>query len=79
MSKTVSSRDLRAMFDDREELALLDAREERDFATAHILYASCLPYGRIEERAERLFGGLVVLVVVVIVVVVGTTAQLFLL
>ena len=54
MSKTVSSRDLRAMFDDREELALLDAREERDFATAHILYASCLPYGRIEERAERL-------------------------
>ena len=54
MSKTVSSRNLHAMFDDREELALLDAREERDFATAHILYASCLPYGRIEERAERL-------------------------
>ena len=50
MLKTVNPRELRAMFDDGAELALLDAREEAAFGAAHLLYASCVPLSRLEMK-----------------------------
>jgi len=65
MRTSVSARELRAMFEDGEELALLDAREEGAYALSHILYASnvpvvpqlvrmfCAPYSSMGSLAAR--------------------------
>ena len=54
MINSVTAQELRAMFGDGAELALLDAREEQAFGASHIFYATCLPPGRIELRAPQL-------------------------
>ncbi len=45
---------LRAWLDDGEELALLDAREEGEFATSHLFWATPCPLSRRELRARAL-------------------------
>ena len=52
--KTVTAYELRRMLLDDGELALLDTREERRFAEAHIFYASCCALSRLERLAARL-------------------------
>ena len=52
--KTVNANELRRMLLDNQELALLDAREERRFAESHILYASCCALSRLERLAPQL-------------------------
>jgi rhodanese-related sulfurtransferase len=44
----VSARDLKAMIHDGGELALLDVREAGEFGEAHLLFATPLPYSRLE-------------------------------
>ncbi len=45
---------LKAMIRDGEELAVLDAREEGQFARAHLLFAASLPLSHLETRADAL-------------------------
>ena len=45
---TVSAQRLRAMLQDGRELALLDVREPGEFGEAHLLFATPLPYSRLE-------------------------------
>lgn len=45
---TVSPRDLKNMLHDGGELALLDVREEGQFGEGHLLFATPLPYSRLE-------------------------------
>lgn len=45
---------LREMMRDGAELAVLDARGEQSFSQAHLLFATCLPLGRIELDAACL-------------------------
>ena len=47
-SRTVSPRDLKNMLHDGGELALLDVREEGQFGEGHMLFATPLPYSRLE-------------------------------
>ncbi len=47
-TRTVSPRDLKNMLHDGAELALLDVREEGQFGEGHMLFATPLPYSRLE-------------------------------
>ncbi len=47
-TRTVSPRDLKNMLHDGGELALLDVREEGQFGEGHLLFATPLPYSRLE-------------------------------
>ncbi len=47
-TRTVSSRDLKNALHDGNELALLDVREEGQFGEGHLLFATPLPYSRLE-------------------------------
>jgi rhodanese-related sulfurtransferase len=48
VSKSVSAQELKAMLHDRAELALLDVREAGQFGESHLLFATPLPYSRLE-------------------------------
>jgi len=52
--RRVSAQALRGMLLDGEELALLDAREERIFSENHLLFARSVPLSRLELRMARL-------------------------
>ena len=52
MTSTISVREVRAALVARQEIALLDLREEAAFALAHPLFASQLPPDRIEIEAR---------------------------
>jgi rhodanese-related sulfurtransferase len=45
---------LRSQLNDGAEIALLDAREEVPFDARHLLMASCVPLGRLEEVVDAL-------------------------
>src|SRR5688572_24293740 len=47
-AKRVSARELKAMLHDGGELALLDVREAGQFGESHLLFATPLPYSRLE-------------------------------
>jgi rhodanese-related sulfurtransferase len=47
-TRTVSPRDLKNSLHDGGELALLDVREEGQFGEGHLLFATPLPYSRLE-------------------------------
>src|SRR5689334_15109647 len=47
-SKTVSATALKSMLHDGEELALLDVRESGEFGESHLLFATPVPYSRLE-------------------------------
>src|SRR5688572_6295448 len=46
--KTVAPRQLKSMLHDGGELALLDVREAGQFGESHLLFATPLPYSRLE-------------------------------
>ena len=46
--KSVTPRQLRALIQDGAELALLDVREAGEFGESHLLFATPLPYSRLE-------------------------------
>ena len=46
--KTVTPKQLQAMLHDGRELALLDVREAGQFGESHLLFATPLPYSRLE-------------------------------
>ena len=46
--KTVSAKKLKAMLHDGGEIALLDVREAGQFGESHLLFATPLPYSRLE-------------------------------
>src|SRR5688572_7686657 len=48
MTKLVSASALKAMLHDGAELALLDVREAGQFGESHLLFATPLPYSRLE-------------------------------
>jgi rhodanese-related sulfurtransferase len=48
LEATVTARRLRAMLQDGGELALLDVREAGQFGESHLLFATPLPYSRLE-------------------------------
>ena len=48
MTKTVTAEQLKAMLHDGGEIALLDAREAGQFGESHLLFATPLPYSRLE-------------------------------
>lgn len=48
MPKTVSAQQLKSMLHDGEEIALLDVREAGQFGESHLLFATPLPYSRLE-------------------------------
>jgi rhodanese-related sulfurtransferase len=48
MAKRVSAEQLKALLHDRAELALLDVREAGQFGESHLLFATPLPYSRLE-------------------------------
>ena len=50
-ARTVSAQEVRAALRHREEIALLDVREEEPFAQAHPLWAANLPLSRLELEA----------------------------
>lgn len=52
--KHIDAQSLKAAFHDGGEITLLDAREERTFGKRHILMASCVPLGRVEEMVDAL-------------------------
>ncbi|MGZ8264653.1 MAG: rhodanese-like domain-containing protein [Burkholderiales bacterium] len=47
-TRTVTTQELKAMIHDRGELALLDVREAGQFGESHLLFATPLPYSRLE-------------------------------
>jgi rhodanese-related sulfurtransferase len=47
-TRTVSSQNLKNMLHDGAELALLDVREDGQFGEGHLLFATPLPYSRLE-------------------------------
>jgi rhodanese-related sulfurtransferase len=64
MSKSATAQDVRLALLAREEIALLDVREEAPFAASHPLFAASLPLGRLEmevlDRIPRLTTRIVV-------------------
>src|SRR5688572_27707278 len=48
MARTISAIQLKAMLQDGGELALLDVREAGQFGESHLLFATPLPYSRLE-------------------------------
>jgi rhodanese-related sulfurtransferase len=53
-TRTVSPRDLKNWIHDGGELALLDVREDGQFGEGHLLFATPLPYSRLEPGIGRL-------------------------
>lgn len=53
-TRTVSPRDLKNLLHDGNELALLDVREEGQFGEGHLLFATPLPYSRLEPGIAAL-------------------------
>ncbi len=51
---TVSPRDLKNMLHDGNEIALLDVREDGQFGEGHLLFATPLPYSRLETGIATL-------------------------
>lgn len=49
---TIEPATLKAMLHDGEELAILDAREEAEFATSHLLMAACVPLSHMEALLD---------------------------
>src|SRR5688500_20100253 len=54
MQNRVTARDLKAMIHDGGELALLDVREAGQFGESHLLFATPLPYSRLELEITAL-------------------------
>ena len=54
MTNTISAEALRAALLDDEELALVDVREVGAFSRAHLLWANCIPFSRLELRVDAL-------------------------
>jgi rhodanese-related sulfurtransferase len=54
MERTISPPDLKQALRDGRELALLDVREETDYLPGHLLFASCVPLGRLELLIDDL-------------------------
>lgn len=52
--RLTSGPQLHRLLVDRGELALLDAREPRDFSADHLLWAVCVPLSRLEEKVAVL-------------------------
>src|SRR5262245_8936242 len=52
--KTVAAAQLKAMLQDGREIALLDVREAGQFGESHLLFATPLPYSRLELDAGAL-------------------------
>jgi rhodanese-related sulfurtransferase len=50
----IGAEELNDLLQSKEEIALLDAREELSFGQAHILYASCMPLSRLELLADAM-------------------------
>ncbi|MGD9076273.1 MAG: hypothetical protein PVJ69_13740, partial [Desulfobacteraceae bacterium] len=50
MMKTVTPVELKEMLHDKEELALLDLREQGVFANEHQLFACCIPLSHLELK-----------------------------
>lgn len=48
MPTALTAPDLKAIFNDGQELALLDAREQGSFGTRHLFFSSCLPLSHLE-------------------------------
>ena len=55
--KRIGPADLKAWMHDGGETAVLDAREENVFDARHLLFAACMPLGRIETLAVKQFEG----------------------
>ena len=53
-TRTVSPRDLKNMLHDGGEVALLDVREDGQFGEGHLLFATPLPYSRLEHGIAAL-------------------------
>lgn len=53
-SRNVSPRDLKNMLHDGGEIALLDVREDGQFGEGHLLFATPLPYSRLESGIATL-------------------------
>ena len=53
-TRTVAPRDLKNMLHDGGELALLDVREDGQFGEGHLLFATPLPYSRLEPGIPAL-------------------------
>jgi rhodanese-related sulfurtransferase len=51
--RMITAPELKAMLHDGEEIAVLDAREEGDFATSHLLMASALPLSQLESHLGK--------------------------
>ncbi len=54
MTRTVAPAELKAMLHDGQELALLDVRENGRFGDRHLLFASSVPFSRLEMRIADL-------------------------
>jgi rhodanese-related sulfurtransferase len=54
VSLSVTPHELREQLADGGELALLDVREEGQFAAGHLLIAACVPLSRLEMRLDAL-------------------------
>lgn len=54
MAHLIDARALRARLHDSGEIALLDVREAGQFGEAHLLFATPLPYSRLETEVVRL-------------------------
>ena len=53
-TKTVTPKQVKEMLHDKEELALLDVREQGDFAEGHQLLACCIPFSHMEVKLDDL-------------------------
>ncbi|MBH61202.1 MAG: thiosulfate sulfurtransferase [Alphaproteobacteria bacterium] len=54
MPKSISAPDLKAIINDGEELALLDARDQGSFGNKHLFFSSCLPLSQLEMKVRNL-------------------------
>ena len=54
MTKSIDARSLKRAIRDGGEIAILDVREEADYFPRHLLFASCVPLGRIELLIDDL-------------------------
>jgi len=52
--KTVTPKQVKEMLHDKEELALLDVREQGNFAEEHQLLACCIPFSHMEVKLDDL-------------------------
>jgi rhodanese-related sulfurtransferase len=54
MTRSIDARALKRAIRDGREIAILDVREEADYFPRHLLFASCVPFGRIEILIDDL-------------------------